>query len=72
MRMGVRGCVLLLGMTLVSCTGDGDGRPPPSSSLTVGREAPAFELPSAAGGEVRLSDYLGQKPVLLYFSMGPG
>lgn len=72
MRVGVRGCVLVLGMTLLSCTGEGDGAPRADSALTVGQQAPAFELPSVAGGEVRLSDYLGQKPVLLYFSMGPG
>jgi cytochrome oxidase Cu insertion factor (SCO1/SenC/PrrC family) len=39
--------------------------------IAVGRPAPAFSLPSASGGTVSLSDYAG-KPVLLYFSMGPG
>jgi peroxiredoxin Q/BCP len=37
----------------------------------VGDAAPAFTLESASGGPVSLSDYAG-KPVLLYFSMGPG
>lgn len=40
--------------------------------LVEGGRAPDFELPSASGGTVRLSDYRGDKPVLLYFSMGPG
>lgn len=37
----------------------------------VGDTAPAFTLESASGGPVSLSDYVG-RPVLLYFSMGPG
>jgi len=47
----------------------------PSSSqqnpIAVGDTAPAFSLKSASGGTVSLADYVG-KPVLLYFSMGPG
>lgn len=39
--------------------------------LRVGQPAPEFTLPSAAGGSVSLSDFTG-RPVLLYFSMGPG
>jgi cytochrome oxidase Cu insertion factor (SCO1/SenC/PrrC family) len=39
--------------------------------IAVGDAAPAFTLESASGGPVSLSDYAG-KPVLLYFSMGPG
>jgi cytochrome oxidase Cu insertion factor (SCO1/SenC/PrrC family) len=39
--------------------------------IAVGDAAPAFRLESASGGPVSLSDYAG-KPVLLYFSMGPG
>jgi cytochrome oxidase Cu insertion factor (SCO1/SenC/PrrC family) len=41
------------------------------SPIAVGDTAPAFTLESASGGPVSLSDYAG-KPVLLYFSMGPG
>jgi cytochrome oxidase Cu insertion factor (SCO1/SenC/PrrC family) len=48
---------------------------PPSGARTdpiaVGDRAPTFALQSANGGTVSLSDYAG-KPVLLYFSMGPG
>jgi hypothetical protein len=29
-------------------------------------------LPSAGGQDISLGDYRGEKPVLLYFSMGPG
>ena len=43
--------------------------PEPVSSGTA---APAFTLPSAAGTKVSLADFVGSKPVLLYFSMGPG
>ena len=46
----------------------GDARTVP---IGVGDRAPAFSLQSANGGTVSLSDYAG-KPVLLYFSMGPG
>jgi cytochrome oxidase Cu insertion factor (SCO1/SenC/PrrC family) len=48
--------------------------PPPRTQqgpVEVGQRAPAFSLESANGGTVSLSDYAG-KPVLLYFSMGPG
>ena len=51
---------------------------PPASStaqdqspVAVGDTASAFTLESAKGNPVSLSDYAG-KPVLLYFSMGPG
>ena len=39
--------------------------------ISVGARAPAFTLPTASGGTVSLSDF-ASKPVLLYFSMGPG
>jgi cytochrome oxidase Cu insertion factor (SCO1/SenC/PrrC family) len=37
-----------------------------------GDRAPTFTLPSASGEQVELSDFAGEKPALLYFSMGPG
>lgn len=43
-----------------------------SSGLNVGDPAPAFNLPSADGGEVSLADYMGEQPVLLYFHMAVG
>ena len=57
--------ILSLMLLLVSCTGSPD-------SIDVGDEAPQFTLPLASGGEVALSDYLGEKPVLLYFHMAVG
>jgi hypothetical protein len=43
-----------------------------AEALAEGDSAPSFVLPSASGGKVWLSDFAGEKPVLLYFSMGPG
>ena len=43
-----------------------------SGPIKVGAVAPGFSLPSADGRSVSLSDFIGKKPVLLYFSMGPG
>ncbi len=39
----------------------------PSVALEVGQMAPDFELPATTGGTVRLSDFRGQKMVLLEF-----
>lgn len=65
----------LAGMILLaaSCDARGSGAgieddAPPSE----GDQAPAFSLPSVSGENVALSDFAGRKPVLLYFSMGPG
>lgn len=40
--------------------------------LNVGDQAPGFSLTSASGTPVSLADHLRRRPVLLYFSMGPG
>ena len=42
------------------------------SNLEKGAPAPPFTLPSAHGRRISLADYRGDRPVLLYFSMGPG
>jgi cytochrome oxidase Cu insertion factor (SCO1/SenC/PrrC family) len=63
--------VLTLGLVAAACSRQ---EPLPSSEqgpIANGRTAPAFSLKSASGGTITLSDYAG-KPVLLYFSMGPG
>jgi hypothetical protein len=57
---------------LLSVACDGSGRPDDADGLDVGDDAPAFVLPSAAGDAVSLDGFVGKKPVLLYFSMGPG
>ena len=49
-------------------TGATNGQP----VVQVGTEAPNFTLPSAQGPPVTLSSFAGHKPVLVYFSMGPG
>lgn len=69
-----RAVIAFAGLMLFSCqAGDGTSTSRTSAGgLREGRMAPDFELPSAGGGDVRLSDYRGERPVLLYFSMGPG
>jgi cytochrome oxidase Cu insertion factor (SCO1/SenC/PrrC family) len=44
--------------------------PAGGSALTVGQPAPDFTLPDATGTPVRLSDYRGQKAVVLIFYRG--
>ena len=61
---------VLLAVLVAACTG-GDTSTA-EAGLNVGDRAPSFDLPAAAGGRASLDDYVGKKPVLLYFSMGPG
>lgn len=69
-----RAVITFAGLLLFSCQAGGGTSTSPTSTvgLREGQMAPDFELPSAGGGDVRLSDYRGEKQVLLYFSMGPG
>lgn len=39
----------------------------PAGPVEVGSLAPDFELPSQTGETVRLSDFVGKQPVVLYF-----
>lgn len=39
-------------------------------ALQVGEKAPMFELPSTTGEAVKLADYLGKQPVVLFFYIG--
>jgi cytochrome oxidase Cu insertion factor (SCO1/SenC/PrrC family) len=55
----------------VACGGEENAGVEQPSPLSVGDEAPSFSLPTAEGGMVSSSDFVG-KPMLLYFSMGPG
>jgi cytochrome oxidase Cu insertion factor (SCO1/SenC/PrrC family) len=70
--------LIALAITIASCSGASEHRPTPangsssSGSLRVGQIAPDFTLRSASGGSVRLSSFKDYRPVLLYFSMGPG
>ena len=61
---------LALTMLAVACRSGTE--PDPSSPVAKGTTAPSFALPSATGKQVALSDFVGHRPVLLYFSMGPG
>lgn len=71
MRVGAALALVALG---VGC--DRSGEPPTDASRSAvigeGEAAPRFSLPSTAGTQVELSDYRDKRPVLLYFSMGPG
>jgi len=39
-------------------------------ALQVGEKAPIFELPSTTGEKIKLADYLGKQPVVLFFYIG--
>lgn len=72
MRRASLAALLFAAALVTSCTGEAP--PSPSSSprfAGAGDRAPSFTLPSSDGDTVSLSDYRG-RPVLLYFSMGPG
>ncbi|HEV8564233.1 MAG TPA: hypothetical protein VGR41_04920 [Actinomycetota bacterium] len=68
--------VILAGLTPVGAACGSNSTPTTSTGaqgpIEVGAEAPTFDLPSAQGGDVSLADFVGKKPALLYFSMGPG
>jgi cytochrome oxidase Cu insertion factor (SCO1/SenC/PrrC family) len=68
-RFGVT-MVAALAFIGVACS-HGQSAPAARGPVAVGARAPQFTLPSAGGGDVSLAGFSG-KPVLLYFSMGPG
>ncbi len=43
------------------------GLPATASAVEVGEKAPDFDLPSTKGGNFKLSDYAGKKPVVIQF-----
>jgi cytochrome oxidase Cu insertion factor (SCO1/SenC/PrrC family) len=57
--------IVLLVIISISACGN------PDNGLFIGDQAPDFELATADGALVSLSDYAGQ-PVLLYFHMAVG
>jgi peroxiredoxin Q/BCP len=42
----------------------------PALALNVGDKAPNFALPSSTGKEIKLADFAGKKPVVLFFYIG--
>ncbi len=65
---GLRAAVLLMMAIALLATGCSDAT---GESLTIGDDAPGFELPTASGATVSLDEYAG-KPALLYFHMADG
>ncbi len=66
--LGAASLTLLAACSSETSQGDSGG----TSAPTVGASAPGFSLPSAQGDTISLAQFRGNKPVLLYFSMGPG
>ena len=72
MRIGLLAVWLTAALTLVAACGgrsDGGGG---GELISEGAVAPDFTLLAANGDAVTLSDYAGERNVLLYFSMGAG
>ena len=65
--------ITLVAVLGTSCGNDGGERTADRGQpARLGAKAPPFTLPSPDNGAVSLEDYRGRRPVLLYFSMGPG
>lgn len=72
-RILVAATITLVAVLGTSCgNGGGETAARGARPARVGAEAPPFTLPSAEKESVSLEDYRGRRPVLLYFSMGPG
>ena len=59
--------VLLTVGLLVCCVLSSNTLAKDADQIFVGQKAPDFTLPAHLGGEITLSDYLGQKNVVLVF-----
>jgi len=59
-------------LVAVGCSRPPTTSGPPVAGLHLGAVAPNFTLPNGEGGSISLSQFRGRKPVLLFFSMGPG
>ncbi len=71
MRIGFLAALLTTALTLtVACGGGNNGAE--STLVSESSVAPHFTLHGASGDVTTLSDYAGEKNVLLYFSMGYG
>jgi len=63
---------LTLAFVAGACASAGAPNDRLGAPLDAGDQAPGFSLTSAAGTPISLADHVGRRPVLLYFSMGPG
>lgn len=63
-RSGRLAAALLLAAVLV-CGSLGS-----ASALQVGEKAPDFALPATTADEVKLSDFIGQKHLVMFFYIG--
>lgn len=73
-RMKIGACVAALALVSVACSRGSitGGTTNTGSTAQVGQVAPGFTLEDSGGDRVSLSTFKGHRPVLLYFSMGPG
>jgi hypothetical protein len=76
LRMGRRqdwmfGSVVALALILTACGPDPRQQRAPEP-VKVGSQAPSFTLETPESKPISLADYRDRRPVLLYFSMGPG
>jgi len=62
---------MVLAVVAAACSRQETPPSPGQGPIAVEHTAPTFSLKSSSGATVALSDYAG-KPVLVYFSMGPG
>lgn len=65
---GLQAALLLMMVVALVATGCSDAT---ADGLTIGDDAPGFELPTASGSTVSLDEYAGA-PALLYFHMADG
>lgn len=63
---------LTLAALLAACAPTPASSPTATPTARSGPSAPPFSLPSASGGQVSLSDYLGESWVVLVFYRGFG
>ena len=71
LRIGLFGVLLAAALILGAACGGGNNSAE-STLISEGAVAPDFTLSAANGDAATLSDYAGEKYVLLYFSMGYG
>jgi hypothetical protein len=72
MRSRIAVAIVMFTLALLATCAPTDEPGADGSFLSEGDRAPDFTLPSAAGDDVSLDKFATKKPVLLYFSMGPG